>query len=459
MIRNAIFFAEDADLTLPNAASLASRFRDYAREERLGAPLILVLIYILLEYGRPYSLIPIGPLRPALWVSLALALFWVKTPNKGLRDPIIIGIGIFILIMAKGIPFAWNNYWAYKMTEILVIYLFTILLPITRFVDNHRRLKVYITTWIGIHIFTAVLAIQKGGKGVGGILSDENDFALAINIALPYAFFMFQEARSKFKKAFFAAALFIYTLACMFTFSRGGFLGLVSVVAFCLMSSPNKIRNILALAVLGVALFLVMPQGYEDEVKSIFADSTLERDQRQGRIYLWKVGFEIFLDKPIMGCGAGGYKFIVGEYEDLAETHRRHSGKVAHSVYFTLLPELGIPGALVFMYLIYQLFRNFFSIRYLEKNKYMIFSSGLFQRHEIALLDERIRYISYVNLGVTGGAVAFLSTGVFLSVLYYPHIWITLALAVAVKRSLQNELSNFDVFNKMPQFRWGSLLK
>ncbi len=420
----------------------------------LGLPFILVLIYIFLEYGRPYSLIPIGVIRPAFWVSLLLGVFYLRAPGKNLKDPTIFTIIVFILIMAKSIPTAFNQHWAFKVTLGMAIYLISILLPITVFVVGNKRLRLFLIAWVCIHILTALLAIRHGGKGIGGILADENDFALAINMVLPYAYFMYIETRSSLKKTFYILAMLIYVVACMYTMSRGGFLGLLTVGAFILLCTPHKMRNIAVLVLFGLSVTLFAPANYKSEIASIFHSDTLERDERQGRIYLWKIGFKIFLDRPIMGVGPGSYKYAVGSYEDRSDTHRLHSGKQAHSVYFTLLPELGFPGALVFGYLIYHLLSLFIFVRRLDRQKTHLFTKTLFTKDEIVTLNQRIRFCNNAVHAVAGSAIGFLSSGIFLSVLYYPHIWITLVLSVAVKRTLINDLEEANVFSRVPGYNW-----
>ena len=56
------------------------------------------------------------------------------------------------------------------------------------------------------------------------------------------------------------------------------------------------------------------------------------------------------------------------------------------------------------------------------------------RRQAKSAADEQARIILSVEAGLTAGIIAFLACGVFLSVLYYPPLWILLGLFAALDR-------------------------
>src|SRR5213075_2121097 len=89
---------------------------------------------------------------------------------------------------------------------------------------------------------------------------------------------------------------------------------------------------------------------YWDELQSMgdSNDST-----RNDRLYMWRRSTEMFLDNLIVGVGAGNFPVRVSEYELKSEefdpaVQHLHGGRVAHSLYFTLIPEYGLVG--IFLY-------------------------------------------------------------------------------------------------------------
>ena len=63
----------------------------------------------------------------------------------------------------------------------------------------------------------------------------------------------------------------------------------------------------------------------------------------------------LFFDNPVMGVGQGNYPWHVGEIEEEMGVQwqtRSLSGRAAHSLYFTLLPELGLIGTLIYFLIV-----------------------------------------------------------------------------------------------------------
>ena len=50
---------------------------------------------------------------------------------------------------------------------------------------------------------------------------------------------------------------------------------------------------------------------------------------------------------------------------------------------------------------------------------------------------ERLRTIYYLTLALDGSLIAFLVTGAFIAVLYYPHLWLLTAFTAVVQRIFQ----------------------
>lgn len=62
-----------------------------------------------------------------------------------------------------------------------------------------------------------------GGRGVGGWLGDENDFAMEMNVAVPFAFFLYQGTKGQGTKLLYLLLLGIFVLSSIATASRRRF--------------------------------------------------------------------------------------------------------------------------------------------------------------------------------------------------------------------------------------------
>ena len=77
------------------------------------------------------------------------------------------------------------------------------------------------------------------------------------------------------------------------------------------------------------------------------------------RMFTWGIGWEMFLANPVFGVGQANFPWTIGEYMG-GRTWQTKSlaGRQAHSLYFTLLPELGLVGVMLFGAMIYFNYRD-----------------------------------------------------------------------------------------------------
>ena len=87
--------------------------------------------------------------------------------------------------------------------------------------------------------------------------------------------------------------------------------------------------------------------------------------------------------------------------------------RMAHSLYFTLLPEHGIVGVFIFGGMLVVCFRG---------------HRRLQRRFDEEPDSETRRTAALLSSGLAAGMAAALATGAFVSVLYYPSIWVLAAM-------------------------------
>lgn len=116
-------------------------------------------------------------------------------------------------------------------------------------------------------------------------------------------------------------------------------------------------------------------------------------------------------------------------------------GRVAHSLYFTLIPEMGIVGILLFSGILWGNYRDYCLIRSLEKKKDNLLDSALVTDDDTKRISQAIRTCYFFSLAYNGAMIAFLITGIFLSVLWYNYFWTLTSFYVATGNFAQ-ELKN-----------------
>jgi len=391
----------------------------------------LVMLAMLFEFGRPQDVLPplkAIPIPTLLDVSVLIAvLVSGKATFANLQTRLWMGLLVF---MAMWVPFANNNFWAFITFKEMTLYFF-FYLGIVTFVNTTSRMRKLIFMWLGVHAVLGINGILHHGQGIGGWLGDENDFGMEMNVAVPVAFFMYQASTNQRSKLLYMILLGLFVMSVVATSSRGAFLGLLALGTYCWLYSPRKIMSlVLGVGLVGLVL-VAAPQEYWDRISSITDDSTMETGTAGQRMFTWGIGWEIFTANPIFGIGQGNFPWTIGEYMG-GRTWQTKSlaGRQAHSLYFTLLPELGLVGVLIFGTLVYLNYRD------TRVNQFLPVAVGGTDGRKQERDPQVAQAVLFGN-AILGGMIGYLTTSAFISTLYYPTFWILMGLAVALRNSTQ----------------------
>ncbi len=377
-----------------------------------------ILLYIFIDYGRPQDLLPIGFLRPGMLSILILTGFLISSGNIRAADSKQTRyILVFTCLLAAYIPFARNNFFAYQTTKTMVLYLPFILSTII-VVNSLVRLKKLVDFIIMTMVYVTIYCLTHGGKGSGNYFTDENDLSLYINTVLPFCYFFFLYEKNRKKKIAYALALALGIFGVVKSFSRGGFLGLIFMIAIAWLVSPKKIVSLLIICMLGFSAYMYGGERYKAEMAT---STDAEHGTGKARIESWKAAWRMALDYPL---GVGGNNFQVRFPEYQTDYFSRGMwGRVAHSLWFTLLPELGVVGVYIYLSLLFYNLKDIFLLKNLKKN-----TEG----------GPNAEYFYYFSLAFLASFAGFFVSASFLSVLYYPHYWYLTAILVAGKRVALN---------------------
>lgn len=393
--------------------------------DRLDFPFLLVLLYLFIEYGRPQDWLPaLEVLHPgALVLGAGIVALLIKRPTSLPK------VGVYIIVwiglMAIGIPFAYNNYAAFVTTQDFALFVFGAVLPIMVFLDSFRKLVIVLRAWIFMHVPLALYGILHQGVGIGSFLGDENDFCLAINVVLPYAFWYLLVTPSWTEKFVLSASIIVFLSAITSSMSRGGFLGLLALGGFYWLRSSRKLLGIVMVVALVGLLWIIAPSSYWDEMRTI-ETSQEESDTGYARLYLWRMAWEMFLHNPILGVGPKNYGYMNQFYEiDYEKGKGVHFwGAVSHSLYFTILPEEGLVGVILFLLIVVHAWKDRAQIRR---------SYRLRDRKAESSDLEQLTNMYYLGITMDASLITYLVTSAFITTLYYPHFWILTGFSAALK--------------------------
>jgi len=223
----------------------------------------------------------------------------------------------------------------------------------------------------GIYSQTGRYALQFGTFGA------TNDMAAHVLFLSPFVvFYMLERERFGFGRVASMATLLVGLMLMFRTGSRAGLLAMVlmlAVVFFWL--SPT--RKMLAIASLVIAVPLMLPlvpraslvrymtmfsNTAEIEAEGTAAGSLIAAEgSSEARKELLRKSIQTTLEHPILGVGAG--QFIVASAEQAKEAGKRASWRVTHNSYTQVSSELGVPGFVFYIGLLFTTGLHFISVR------------------------------------------------------------------------------------------------
>lgn len=168
---------------------------------------------------------------------------------------------------------------------------------------------------------------------------DNNSVAITFVTCVGLGMFLCLGAARLWQKAVAAACVAFLVHAIMFSFSRGGMLGLIVVLGVSFLLIPKKPVHYLAL-VAGVVLTLAATG---PEVAARFGSTFKgggERDgSAQSRLDMWAICVRVAGDQPVLGLGPNHFHVHAHEFG-------LPVGKEAHTTWLQLATEVGVPGVL-----------------------------------------------------------------------------------------------------------------
>jgi probable O-glycosylation ligase (exosortase A-associated) len=266
----------------------------------------------------------------------------------------------------------------------------------------------FINWWILITGYVAFYSILHSGKGSGGWFNDENDLSLFLNTMLPFAYYLIFFQKKTILKLLYISALVLCLIAEILSFSRGGFVGLFAVGFSIWFFGKNRLRNGIILFLIVALMGIFAGSEYWSEMSTI---TETESGTAQSRIQMWKSAWLMFLDNPL---GVGGNNFQV-RFDEYQTDHFRRGmwGRPAHSLWFTLIPELGIFGSLIYLLLLRANIKDIWFLKRLKTD------------------NDDFRFLHTLSLAIIASLAGYFASGTFLSVLYYPYYWYLTGLIVA----------------------------
>ncbi len=393
---------------------------------RNGHTLTYVGLYLfsILVFFRPYELIPgLGFLSTsAFYFALATLIIYIPTQLStegsltilSTEVKCVLALAVIALVtmpIAKDPGTAWTTF---NDSFVKAVIMFIVMVNVLR---TRRRLMgvMWLALSVGLYLsYTAITLYMKGEMKVEGyrvdvevkgLFGNPNDLALHLVTMTPIALALALGSRSKIMRWVYYVMTGLFVAANTFTFSRGGFLGLLATSAVLVwkLSRKNRLNISLASIVVGGAFILLAPGNYGLRMLSIFVpalDPVGSSDQRRE---LLERSILVSLRNP-WGIGIGNFP-IVGI-----------RNLVTHNSFTQISSELGLLGLAAYLIFMISPFRKLGAIE-----------RTLFAKDE---LD----WFYYLAIGLQASIVGYMVSSFFVSVAYNWFIFYIIAYAVAFRR-------------------------
>jgi len=377
----------------------------------------MICLYLFFEYARPQAIIPAIDVLP--WAQLLILLSLVGAFFDKTVKWVSSSVNVALVLMSAAIFFSiqFAEYPEISKQHYIDFYSWILIYFLIINIVNSRQ-RYYIFTLIFL-ICAAKISIGTskswalrgfsfsswGLMGPKGYFQNSGELAILMLTLFPVAFKLYsliQNCISKLEKFLLMVFWVTPLLTILGASSRGAQLALVFVCALMFRKTIFKIKPLIIGVILFFALFQLLPEEQKDRFRSAGDDRT-----SQQRLLYWKHGIEIIRENPLLGIGFFNFPKYYEQYysHDLLMSRP----ELPHNIFIQVGTDAGVLGLAPFVYVILYCFLQGKKVAKLKGN-------GI----ERALI-----------VGHSFGILGFVVAGQFVTVTYYPFLWIGLAFIVS----------------------------
>jgi O-antigen ligase len=400
--------------------------------------LYMLVLFTWVGIWRVQDLVPIlGKIKFPILVELGTVVLFLmdQTPVrrvKWIKSPILTITLVLVGIMILGLPTAlWPGIGVsfvtkeFPVTLILMVMLAT---SMREFSDLEWMAFAHLTGAV-IYATYIFLFCPIGYDGRLGnlVFYDANDFALLMVCAMPFAVYFLRPKTAVWRRLFALFALGLFAIMIIKSGSRGGFLGLLTVVVYVLLfyrAIPTRLR--LGSVAAGIAVFAVFGSAqYWTIIGTILhPQKDYNMTDETGRSAIWKRGMGYMKTHPILGVGIRNFAQAEGSLSPVArryaEVGRGIKWSVAHNSFVEVGAECGIAALALFVLRFLIIFRTLARVRAGPRGKPWITES-----------DQ-----AYAQM-LFGALAGFVVSGFFVSAEYFVFLYTALGILLGQQAVLK----------------------
>lgn len=382
--------------------------------------------YLFFEYVRPQSIVPSINFLP--WTSILILLsalgLLFDSNRKWVSDRLNKWIIAFYLVILVSTYTGYNTaisrhylefFYTWLIIYFLIIntvttkerfYIFLLIFLLASFKLSSHGAQVWVSRGFG---FT-----KWGITGPRGFFGNSGELSIQMLVFFPVAYYLFIALKDYVKPwEKFILLLFIITpvMTILGASSRGAQLALSIQCIVMFYKQIFRVKVLLGISISVLVVMSLLPEEQKERFRTMGDDKTSEQ-----RILYWTNGIEMIKDHPFFGVGFFNF---VPYYERYYYGDMLYpEAELPHNIFIQVGTDTGLVGLFIYIVML---------SRFLLKKK----ATGN-SKDDIFFLN--------MQKGISIGILGFVVAGQFVSVVYYPFMWIGLALYVSLQNCFRKEI-------------------
>ncbi|MEP1216130.1 MAG: O-antigen ligase family protein [Marinobacter sp.] len=385
----------------------------------------MICMYLFFEYVRPQSIYPIIDFLPWTQLSIIGALLgcFADRTVRWVSSSVNVLLILFLITILLSSAFAYfpsvsfgklENYYLWVIIYFLII----------NIVNTRKRFFIFLCIFLvasfKISLSLAISWAMRGFSfttwglsGPPGFFQNSGELAIQMLVFWPIAWAFAHSLKPHITKTWYWLLMLMPITAIMVILgasSRGAQLALIVQLVVMNYRTVFKPKVLISCGIALVLLWTFLPEEQKDRFRTMGEDRT-----SQQRILYWENGLEMIKEHPVLGVGYFNFVPYFSRY--YADDILLHRAELPHNIIIQVGTDTGVIGLAIFLALLLIAFRKAQRFRAVgcENNQKLIGACA--------------------NLSLIGFFVA----GQFVTVTYYPFLWIHLALLVSMRNSFMED--------------------
>jgi len=379
-------------------------------------------------------------------VGVTFLISWIIARDKRMipLTPALIGLCLLLTFVIVKTPFAWypDVAWTYLSKFVKIV---GAVLLITTLIYSPRRVRWFLWTILfslGVYgVKGGVFALATAGElrvqgPDGGFINGNTHLGVALLMVLPMFVAFIRDAPSAWWRRVGIISFWLVLIACIFTYSRGTWLGLAAITPLLILQSRRRVLALAAVSAIAIGLVAYAPEKLFSRFETI---SDYEQDLSSlQRIQGWGVAFNV-ATRHVLGSGFVLDATPVDLWMQYANFHHPafNRANAAHSIYFQWLGDHGFLGLALFLFVVIATMASLWRVRRLVAG------------------NAESAWLGYYATALLIGMAGYLVSGAFVSLGYFDLFYTFVALSAILMREAREVRPTQQAFDVWRQSALG----